>query len=219
MFIVCCDLEGVFVPEIWITVADKTGIEELRLTTRDIADYDQLMQFRLKILAKHNLKLADIQAAITAMAPLPGAAAFLQWLRSVTQVIILSDTFQEFAGPLMQKLGWPTLMCHELVIDVDDAITGYRLRLSDAKKRALLALRDLNYHTISVGDSYNDIEMLKAADTGILFSPPDNVLAEFPELPVAQTYDQLQRRIAATLGISVATPTKTSRIQDPHDHP
>ena len=219
MFIVCCDLEVVFVPEIWINVAEKTGIEELRLTTRDIADYDQLMRYRLKILAKHNLRLADIQDAIAAMAPLPGAATFLQWLRSVTQVIILSDTFQEFAGPLMRKLGWPTLMCHELVVDADNAITGYRLRLSDAKKKALLALRDLNYHTIGVGDSYNDIEMLKAADTGILFSPPDNVLAEFPELPVAETYNQLQRRIADTLGISVATPTKTSRIQDPHDHP
>ena len=218
MFIVCCDLEGVFVPEIWINVAEKTGIKELRLTTRDIADYDQLMQYRLKILAANNLNLTDIQAAIAAMVPLPGAVGFLNWLRSVTQVIILSDTFQEFAGPLMQKLGWPTLLCHELVVDANDSITGYRLRLTEAKKRALLALRNLNYHTIGVGDSYNDIQMLKAADTGILFSPPDNVVAEFPELPIAKSYDQLQQRIVATLGVSAAALTKSAKIQDSHDH-
>jgi phosphoserine/homoserine phosphotransferase len=218
MFIVCCDLEGVFVPEIWINVAERTGIEALRLTTRDIADYDKLMRHRLEIMAAHNLKLTEIQAAIAAMTPLPGADGFLRWLRSVTQVIILSDTFQEFAGPLMEKLGWPTLMCHELIVDADDNITGYRLRLTDAKKRALLALQDLNYHTIGVGDSYNDIEMLKAADTGILFSPPENVVEEFPDLPVTQTYDELQQRIAAILGVALETPAQSVRIHHPHDH-
>ena len=192
MKILCSDLEGVFVPEIWINVAEKTGIEELRLTTRDISDYDVLMKKRLGILAENNLKLNDITAVIATMEPLEGAVEFLDWLRAQVPVIIVSDTFKQFAGPLMAKLGWPTLFCNTLEVAADLTVTGYTLRQPDGKKKAALALQQLNYEVIAMGDSYNDISMLQAADHGILFRPPENVVAEFPELPVTRGYDEIK---------------------------
>lgn len=200
MEIVCLDLEGVFVPEIWINVAEKTGIKELRLTTRDISDYDVLMKKRLGILEENGLKIGDIQAVIAAISPLDGAVAFLDWLRSRTRPIIVSDTFTQFSGPLIEKLGWPTLFCNTLSIDPDGTITGYNLRQIDGKRATVLALKSLNYTIIAVGDSYNDITMLKEADTGILFRPPDNVIAEYPEFPVTYTYEELKGHIQKTLG-------------------
>jgi phosphoserine/homoserine phosphotransferase len=199
MHIVCSDLEGVFIPEIWINVAEKTGIKELRLTTRDISDYDVLMKKRLSILHENKLTIKDIKAVIATMDPLEGALDFLDWLRSCTQVIIVSDTFVQFAGPLMKKLGWPTIFCNSLSIGPDGSITGYNLRQNDGKRKTVLSLRSLNYKIIAVGDSYNDITMLKEADTGILFCPPDNVKNEFPELQVSYTYDELKRIISKTL--------------------
>lgn len=199
MHIVCSDLEGVFIPEIWINVAEKTGIPELRLTTRDIADYDVLMKKRLAILRENNLKLSDIQAVIALINPLDGALGFLNWLRSVTQVIVVSDTFQEFAVPMMKKLEWPTLFCHSLTIDGNGMIKSYDLRQKDAKKKTILALKNLNYMTIAMGDSYNDISMLKAADKGILFRPPENVIREYPEFPVINEYDNLKHHIQTIL--------------------
>lgn len=192
MHLAALDLEGVLVPEIWINFSKKTGIEELRLTTRDIPDYDVLMKRRLKILAEHKLKLPDIQSVIDTMSPLEGAKDFLDWLRSEFQVVILSDTFAEFAKPLMRQLGWPTLFCHSLEVASDGSIANYKLRLKDQKKAAVEAFRKLNFKVVAAGDSYNDTAMLKAADQGILFCPPDNVKKEFPEFPVAETYDQLQ---------------------------
>ena len=192
MNIVCSDLEGVFVPEIWINVAEKTGIEELRLTTRDIADYDVLMKRRLSILDENNLKIDDIKAVIATMNPLDGAVEFLNWIRSRTQIIVVSDTFDQFARPLMEKLGWPTLFCHTLSIAPDGFISDYILRQKDAKREAVISLKALNYNTIAMGDSYNDITMLKEADNGILFNPPDNVKNEFPEFPVTFSYEELK---------------------------
>ncbi len=192
MNIVCSDLEGVFVPEIWINVAEKTGIEELRLTTRDIADYDVLMKRRLSILDENNLKIDDIKAVIATMNPLDGAVEFLNWIRSRTQIIVVSDTFDQFARPLMEKLGWPTLFCHTLSIAPDGFISDYILRQTDAKREAVISLKALNYNTIAMGDSYNDITMLKEADSGILFNPPDNVKNEFPEFPVTFSYEELK---------------------------
>jgi len=195
MHIVCCDLEGVFVPEIWINVAVKTGIEELRLTTRDISDYDVLMKRRLKILDREHLKITDIQNVIAGLDPLEGAVEFIDWLRSVTQVIIVSDTFVQFAGPLMKKLGSPTLFCNTLTIGAGGVVEGYNLRQKDGKKKAVIALKSLDYSVIAVGDSYNDIAMLKEADRGILFRPPANVITEFPELPVTYKYTELKELI------------------------
>jgi phosphoserine/homoserine phosphotransferase len=192
MNIVCSDLEGVFVPEIWINVAEKTGIEELRLTTRDIADYDVLMKRRLAILDENDLKIDDIKAVIATMNPLDGAVEFLNWIRSCTQIIVVSDTFDQFARPLMEKLGWPTLFCHTLSIEPDGFISDYVLRQKDAKREAVISLKSLSYNTIAVGDSYNDITMLKEADNGILFNPPDNVKNEFPEFPVTFSYEELK---------------------------
>ena len=199
MHIVCADLEGVFVPEIWINVAERTGIEALRLTTRDISDYDVLMKKRIGILKTNNLKLHDITDVIDTMEPLEGALEFINWLRSVTQIIILSDTFVQFAGPLMRKLGWPTLFCHTLSIDSDGYIVGYNLRQQESKRGAVEALKNLNFKVIAMGDSYNDITMLKAADKGILFHPPDNVKDEFPEFQVSFGYDTLKTIISDTL--------------------
>jgi phosphoserine / homoserine phosphotransferase len=193
MHIVCSDLEGVFVPEIWINVAKKTGIEELKLTTRDISDYDVLMKRRLNILRENSLKLKDIQDVIDQMDPLPGAMEFLNWLRSQTQVIIVSDTYVQFAGPLMKKLGYPTLFCHTLEVSENDSVIGYKLRQKEGKKKTVQALRSLKYDIIAVGDSYNDIDMLKEADMGILFCPPQNVIDEFPELPVTTDYEQVKQ--------------------------
>mgnify|MGYP000058716216 CR=1 FL=1 len=202
MYIVCSDLEGVFVPEMWIQVAEKTGIKELRLTTRDISDYDVLMKKRLDIVRENRLKLKDIMDVIDSINPLDGAVDFLEWLKSQTQLIILSDIFVEFAGPLMKKLGWPTLFCNSLSIDPDGYIAGYNFRLNDGKRKAVLALKNLNYKIIAFGDSYNDITMLKEADTGILFRPPDNVKTEFPELLVSYSYDELRKTIQKILETS-----------------
>lgn len=195
MHIVCSDLEGVFVPEIWINVAKKTGIEELKLTTRDISDYDVLMKKRLNILKENKLKLKDIQDVIDQMDPLPGAVEFLHWLRSETQVIVVSDTFVQFAGPLMKKLGYPTLFCNTLEISENNSITGYQLRQEDGKKKTVQALRSLKYSIVALGDSYNDISMLKEADMGILFCPPQNVIDEYPELPVTTDYSQVKQML------------------------
>jgi phosphoserine / homoserine phosphotransferase len=199
MNIVCSDLEGVFVPEIWINVAEKTGIEELRLTTRDISDYDVLMKRRLAILDENNLKIDDIKAVIATMTPLDGAMEFLNWIRSRMQIIIVSDTFDQFARPLMEKLGWPTLFCHTLSIAPDGFISDYVLRQKDGKREAVISLKNLNYNTIAVGDSYNDITMLKEANNGILFNPPDNVKNEFPEFPVTFSYEALKSIIEKIL--------------------
>ncbi len=190
--IACLDLEGVLVPEIWIAVAERTGIAALRRTTRDEPDYDKLMRGRLAILDEHRLGLPDIQAVIGTMEPLDGALEFLDWLRSHTQVIILSDTFEQFAAPLMRKLGWPTLFCHALAVDAGGRITGYRLRIRDGKRRAVEALRALAFRVVAAGDSYNDITMLAAADGGILFRPPQNVIDDFAQFPVTRTYAELR---------------------------
>ena len=190
--VACLDLEGILVPEIWINVAERTGIADLRRTTRDEPDYDKLMRGRLAILDQHQLGLPDIQAVIDGMAPLDGALAFLDWLRSRTQVIILSDTFAQFAQPLMRKLGWPTLFCNSLEIEPSGRRSGYRLRIPDGKRRAIEALRAIAFRTVAAGDSYNDTTMLATADAGILFRPPANVIADFPQFPVTTTYDELR---------------------------
>ncbi len=193
MIIACLDLEGVLVPEIWINVAERTGIEALRRTTRDEPDYDVLMRGRLQILEQHKLGIRDIQRVIAELDPLEGAREFLDWLRERFQVVVLSDTFYQFAEPLMRKLGFPTLFCHDLEIDESGRITDYRLRMSDQKRESVTHLRELNFRTIAAGDSYNDTSMLAVADAGILFRPPDNVVAEFPQYPVTRTYDELRR--------------------------
>jgi len=195
MDIVCSDLEGIFTPEIWINFAEITGIEELRLTTRDISDYDVLMKRRRAILDENNLKLDDIQAVIAKMEPLEGALEFLDWLRSMMQVIIVSDTYVEFAGPLMEKLGQPTLFCNTLTVAADGSIGGYNLRQPDGKKKVALALKTLNYRVIAVGDSYNDITMLKAADHAILYCPPANVKKEYTKFPTVLNYAQLKNQL------------------------
>lgn len=202
MYIVCSDLEGVLVPEIWINVAEKTGVEELRLTTRDIPDYDVLMQKRLSILHEKGIKIQDIKAVIDTLSPLEGACDFFDWLRSKTQVIIVSDTFVEFAGPLMEKLGRPTIFCNSLSIDPDGTISGYNLRQEDGKRKTVLALKSLNYKVIATGDSYNDITMLKEADAGILFRPPEIVIKQFPQFPVTSTYDELKQLIEKEIEIN-----------------
>ena len=191
MQIACLDLEGVLVPEIWINVAKRTGVDALRATTRDIPDYDVLMTQRLKILSDHHLKLADIQEVITGMGPLDGAREFLDELRECFQVIILSDTFYEFAAPLMKQLGHPTLFCHRLSVDEEGRVVDYHLRLPDQKREAVKALHRLEFQVIAVGDSYNDTTMLSEADAGILFCPPQNVIDEFPQFPVATSYCEL----------------------------
>jgi phosphoserine/homoserine phosphotransferase len=199
MQILCTDLEGVLIPEIWINVALKTGIEELKLTTRDISDYDVLMRKRLDILDQHGLKLKDITDVIDTMDPMPGAVDFLNWLRPRIQVIIVSDTFVEFAKPLMAKLGWPTLLCNALSIDDTGAICDYRLRQKDGKRHVVNALHALNYEVVAMGDSYNDITMLQTAEHGILFRPPKNVIAEYPQFPVTTDYEELQRELAKVI--------------------
>jgi len=195
--IACLDLEGVLVPEIWIAFAEKTGIEKLRLTTRDIPDYDVLMRGRLKILEENKLGLPDIEEVIGGIAPLPGAKDFLDWLKTEFQVIILSDTFYQFAGPLMRQLGHPTLFCHRLVVDESGRIADYKLRQADGKTQAVRALKGLNFKTVAAGDSYNDTGMLKEADRGILFRPPDNVIREFPQFPVTRDYEEFKAALLA----------------------
>ena len=199
MDIVCSDLEGIFTPEIWITVAEITGIAELRLTTRDISDYDVLMKKRLAILDKNNLKLRDIQAVIAEMEPLDGALEFLNWLRSLVQLIIVSDTYVEFAGPLMEKLDRPTLFCNTLSVTPDGTIRGYNLRQQDGKQKVALALKTLNYRVIAIGDSYNDITMLQAADYGILYRPPKNVKTQYSKFPTASSYDELKKQLLTAI--------------------
>lgn len=195
MEIVCLDLEGVLVPEIWIAFAEKTGIDELRLTTRDIPDYDVLMKGRLEILREHSLKLADIQDVISTIEPLDGAREFLDALRSITQVIILSDTFREFASPLMRKLGWPSIFCNSLVVDGDGNITGYTLRQRDGKRKAIEHLQGMGFRCFAAGDSYNDLTMIKTADSGSLFRAPVNILEEYPELHLSTTYADFLKTI------------------------
>jgi len=191
MQIACLDLEGVLVPEIWINVAERTGIDALRATTRDISDYDVLMRQRLKILDEHNLKLTDIQEVIAGMGPMEGAREFLDELRHNFQVIILSDTFYDFAAPLMKQLGHPTLLCHRLHIDDDGRVADYHLRMPDQKREAVMSLHHLRFKVIAAGDSYNDTSMLSEADAGILFRPPQNVIDEFPQFPVTTNYEEL----------------------------
>ena len=195
MEIVCLDLEGVLVPEIWISFAERTGIPEFRRTTRDEPNYDTLMKYRLGLLAEHGLGLADIQKVIGALGPLPGAREFLDKLREDYQVIILSDTFYEFAHPLMRQLGWPTLFCHSLEVGASGAVVNYRLRMPEQKREAVKRLREMNFRVVAAGDSYNDTAMLGEAHAGILFHPPQNVIDEFPQFPVTQAYDQLRSEI------------------------
>ena len=201
MQIVCLDLEGVLVPEIWIEFSRRTGIQELSKTTRDEPDYDKLMRGRIEILGARGLGLPDIQKVIAGMTPLAGAREFLDWLRGECQVVILSDTYYQFAAPLMRQLGHPTLFCHELVVEPGGRVRDYRLRMQDQKRAAVRAFKGLNFHAIAAGDSYNDTGMLSEADAGILFCPPDNVAAEFPQFPVTRDYDELRR---AVLGASEA---------------
>lgn len=196
--IVTLDMEGVLTPEIWIAVAEKTGIKELRLTTRDIPDYDVLMKGRLKILDEHGLKLSDIQGVIGTLLPLDGALAFLQELRRLTQVIILSDTFEEFAKPLLKQLEWPTLLCHKLEI-VNDRVVNYRLRIPNQKRRAVEAFRSMNYHVIAAGDSFNDTAMLAAANAGIFFRAPESIQKQFAQFPAVEEYADLLRLIQREL--------------------
>ena len=193
MELACLDLEGVLVPEIWIEFAQRTGIDELRATTRDIPDYDVLMRQRLGLLEQHNLKIDDIQEVIAGLEPLPGAIEFVSWLRERFQVIILSDTFYEFSQPLMRQLGWPTLFCHRLITDKSGAVVDYKLRQIDPKRASVKAFHSLNYKVIAAGDSYNDTTMLSEADVGILFHAPQNVIDEFPQFQSVQEYDDLKK--------------------------
>ncbi len=192
----CLDLEGVLVPEIWINVAASTGIEALRRTTRDEPDYDKLMRGRLEILDRHSLRLTDLQEVIGRMGPLEGAREFLEWLRGSFQVVILSDTFEEFAAPLMAQLDNPCLLCNSLAIDAQGRVADYRLRLRDGKRKAVMAFKLLNLDVVAAGDSYNDTSMLAEADAGILFRPPENVVRDFPQFPVAHSYEQLRAAFA-----------------------
>ena len=192
--IVTLDMEGVLTPEIWIAVAEKTGIPELRRTTRDEPDYDKLMRGRLTILDRHGLKLSDIQAVIGSLRPLDGGKEFLDDLRSIVQVVILSDTFEQFASPLLRQLGWPTLLCHRLVVE-NDRITNYQLRIREQKREAVAAFKRMNYHVISAGDSFNDTAMLLEANVGFLFHAPDNVRQQFPQFKAVDAYADLMALI------------------------
>ncbi|MDR2679801.1 MAG: bifunctional phosphoserine phosphatase/homoserine phosphotransferase ThrH [Tannerella sp.] len=195
MWAVCADLEGVFVPEIWVNVAKVTGIEKLKLTTRDIKDYDELMAYRLRILDENNLKINDIQNVIATLKPLDGALDFVRWLRKITRFAIVSDTFIEFAQPLMDQLENPLLLCHSLEIDATGRVVNYILRQPDPKRKTVEAFQSLKYKVLAFGDSYNDISMLKAADIGILYCPPDNVVADYPEFAVAGNVPELKTLI------------------------
>ena len=195
MQVICLDLEGVLVPEIWIEFSRRTGIAEFARTTRDEPDYDRLMRYRIDLLARHGLRLPDIEAVIGGMAPMEGAREFLDALRADYQVIILSDTFYEFAAPLMRQLGSPTLFCHRLLVDADGVVTDYRLRQPDQKRHAVNALKGLNFRVIAAGDSYNDTGMLEAADAGFFIHPPPGIVAQFPQFPVTSSYPALRAAI------------------------
>ena len=199
MNIVCLDLEGVLIPEIWINFAEKVGVEELKATTRDIPDYDELMRFRLKLCAQHDFRIQDIQEVIATLTPLEGAKQFCDELRAEHQLIILSDTYQQFATPMMRQLDWPTIFCHELILDTDGRITDYKLRKADHKRETVKRLHELNFSVVAAGDSYNDTTMLSEAEQGILFCPPQNVIDEFPQFPVATDYTQLRQHIDAAV--------------------
>ena len=195
MQIVCLDLEGVLVPEIWIAFAKQTGLGALARTTRDEPNYDKLMRYRLEILEREGFTLEQIKETIDTLDPFPGACEFINWLKVRSRVVILSDTFEEFAGPLMEKLGHPSLFCHNLIVEPGGRIANYNLRLDNHKQKTVEAFRDLNFHVMAVGDSYNDLSMIRAAHRGILFKAPDNVLAENPDLPTASNFDELKTRI------------------------
>ncbi|MBE5827558.1 MAG: bifunctional phosphoserine phosphatase/homoserine phosphotransferase ThrH [Butyrivibrio sp.] len=195
MNIVCLDLEGVLVPEIWIAFSEASGIPELRRTTRDEPDYNKLMNWRLGILKEHGLGLKEIQQTIARIDPLPGAKEFLDELRSLTQVIIISDTFTQFATPLMEKLGWPTIFCNSLEVADDGTITGFRMRISDSKLTTVKALQSIGYETVAAGDSYNDLAMIQASKAGFLFRTTDKIKADFPELPAFEEYDEFLKAI------------------------
>jgi phosphoserine/homoserine phosphotransferase len=197
--LICLDLEGVLVPEIWIEVSKRTGIAALARTTRDEPDYDKLMRYRLDLLRHHGLRLSDLQQVIATMAPLTGASTFLDALRARYQVVILSDTFYEFAGPLMRLLGRPTLFCHELEVGADGYVAGYRLRMADPKRAAVRAFKGLGFRVIAAGDSYNDTAMLEEADAGIFFRPPASIAEQFPQFAVTQTYAELEAAIAEAI--------------------
>lgn len=200
MKIACLDFEGVLVPEIWISLAEQTGIDDLRLTTRDIPDYDELMGYRLNIMAKQGLGFNALTAAAAALAPLPGAAEFLNWLRGEYQVAIISDTFHELAQPLLAQLDYPMVLCHRLEVAADGTIAGYRLRQKDPKRHAVKAFQSLQYEVVATGDSYNDITMLEQADHAMLFRPSDKVRADYPDYPVASDYAELRAMFAAASG-------------------
>ncbi|WP_019530004.1 bifunctional phosphoserine phosphatase/homoserine phosphotransferase ThrH [Dasania marina] len=193
MELACLDLEGVLIPEIWINFAEKTGIDELKATTRDVPDYDVLMKQRLRILNEHGFGLPDIQAVISELSPMEGALEFLNWLRERFQVVILSDTFYEFGMPFMKQLGYPTLLCHKLEVDENGKVTDYKLRQANPKRQAVIGFHSMYYRTIATGDSYNDTAMLAEADAGILFKSPANVIAEFPQYPAVHTYEDLKK--------------------------
>ncbi|MFO7633899.1 MAG: bifunctional phosphoserine phosphatase/homoserine phosphotransferase ThrH [Caldilinea sp.] len=197
--IIAFDLEGVFLPEIWIAVAERTALPELRRTTRDEPDYDKLMHGRMEILARNGLTLADIQQVIAGMEPLPGAVEFLAWMRQSAQMVIITDSFYEFVAPFLPKLGWPTVFAHTLQVDDQGMMAGYHLRVTNGKRKALESFRTLGFRTAAVGDSYNDTAMLGAADCGILFRPPDNVIRDFPHFPVTRTYGELCSEIGCFL--------------------
>ena len=197
--LVALDAEGVIIPEVWIAVADATGLDELRRTTRDEPDYDVLMKGRLAVLAEHGITMSAIQEVIAGLGALPGACEFLDELRSRTQVVILSDTFEQFGAPMMCHLNQPTLLCHRLVVE-DDRIVDYQLRMPDQKRHAVAAFQSLNYRVVAAGDSYNDTTMLSQADAGFLFHAPDNVIAEFPQFPALDTYDQLLDALTEAIG-------------------
>ena len=199
MNIVCLDMEGVLIPEIWIAFAEATGIEELKRTTRDEPDYDKLMQYRLDILRKHNLGIKEIQETISKMDPIPGAREFLDELRTITQVIIISDTFEQFAQPLMKKLGWPTLFCNSLEIAEDGTITNYKMRVEKSKYTTVKALQSIGFDTIASGDSHNDMGMIQASKAGFLFKSTESIKAEYPDIPAFDEYDDLLEAIKAAL--------------------
>jgi phosphoserine / homoserine phosphotransferase len=195
----CSDLEGVLVPEVWINVARWTGIDELKLTTRDISDYNALMKRRLEILKQHSITINDIQKVIALLELMPGALDFINWLHGRVQMVVVSDTFREFADPLLEKIGWPVLFCHHLTIDKEGNITDFNLRQTEAKKRVVEALQNLNFKVIAVGDSYNDVSMLRQAEHGILYRPPQNVIDDNPDISVVNSYSQLKHLVSGIL--------------------